>query len=304
VGDVVVLASSRTIQVPWESFRKRFSGERAVASFERVNITNPLQMFFHFYASEEVVERFIAGITFRNTDDNVWLEYRMPRNMVEMSKSQTSEEHGIGIGLLQTGSEQRLEGFAGMLPGVPVDALVSESLGYQYGMEPGVDRTGAVVDSWAPARSLIVQGLRSAILRRDDPGLSASFERWVSEGETKMRNRAGTNFPMAQTAAANALYQEGDLQNAEAHYRDALRYVSSPAYYEALVGLGNIAAQRGQRDQAQDFYERAVARNPYQVIAFHNLASLFLGNDAEKLRSVVERGLRFNPNDPELAQFR
>ena len=112
------------------------------------------------------------------------------------------------------------------------------------------------------------------------------------------------DLPMAQTAVAHTFYQAGDLQNAEGYYRNALRHVSSYAYYEALVGLGNIAARRGERAQAQEFYERAIAHNPYQVIAFHNLASLFLGNDAGKLRSVVEQGLRFNPNDPELAQLR
>ena len=94
---------------------------------------------------------------------------------------------------------------------------------------------------------------------------------------------------MAQTAVAHTFYQAGDLQNAEAYYRNALRHVSSYAYYEALVGLGNVAARRGQRDQAQDFYEQAIAHNPYQIIAFHNLASLYLGSDAEKLRNVVER---------------
>jgi hypothetical protein len=34
-----------------------------------------------------------------------------------------------------------------------------------------------------------------------------------------------------------------------------------------------------------------------------SLASLFLGSDAVKLRSVVDRGLLFNPHDPVLAQF-
>jgi spermidine synthase len=328
VGDVVVLASEHAIQVPWETFRKRFSYDRAFASFERVGILNPLQLFFHFYASEDVVPGFIADVTLRNTDDNVWLEYRTPRNMVEMDPTKTAQEHGIGIRFLQAGSEQRLEAFERMLPAVPVDALIRDSLAYQYGMELGVDRNGAVVDMWAPARSWVVQGLRSAIRRRGNPQLSNSFEGWVSEGETKMRAYSGAikrlmsvkdtgrevstvlnildtvrDLPMAQSAVAHTFYQAGDLQNAEAYYRNALRHVSSYAYYEALVGLGNIAARRGERAQAQEFYERAVAHNPYQVIAFHNLASLFLGNDPGKLRSVVEQGLRFNPNDPELAQL-
>jgi hypothetical protein len=84
-------------------------------------------LFFHFYASEDVVEKFIAGTSLRNTDDNVWLEYRMPGNMVEMSTSQTTEEHGIGITLLQAGSDQRLEDVERMLPSVPFDTLCGAS---------------------------------------------------------------------------------------------------------------------------------------------------------------------------------
>ena len=163
------------------------------------------------------------------------------------------------------------------------------------------------------------------ILRRNDPALSASFERWVSDGETKIRNQAtaiqdlmamqdfsrevaaiqnilglAPDLPLAQTVMANTLYQSGDLQTAESYYRGVLRYASSFAYYDALVGLGNVAARRGQREQAQEFYERAIARNPYQVVAFRNLASVLRGGDAERLRSALERGLLFNPQDAEL----
>ena len=87
---------------------------------------------------------------------------------------------------------------------------------------------------------------------------------------------------------------------AELWYRNALHRVSSKAYYDALVGLGNIALRRGERDEAEDFYERAIAHNPYQAVAFRNLAFMMRGNDASKLRGAVERGLRFNPGDAQL----
>ena len=125
----------------------------------------------------------------------------------------------------------------------------------------------------------------------------------TSQQDAERRDNPVFSLGFALFWAPELFLWAGDLQNAEAYYRNSLRDVSSYAYYEALVGLGNVAARRGQRDQAQDFYERAVVRNPYRVIAFHNLASLFLGSDAEKLRSVVERGLLFNPHDPELAQL-
>jgi tetratricopeptide (TPR) repeat protein len=280
--------------------------DKALASFQRVDLTDPLQLFFHFYASEDAVRKFIASTRARNTDDNVWLEYHTPGNIVETSSLDTAQEHGIGIRLLEAGADQRLDGFETMLPGVPIEALLKESLAYQYGLRLGYDRTGAVIDRWGAARKVVVEGLRSAVRRRDDTELSMVLERGVSQGETKIRTRsdAPSDIAIAEAGAAASFYKKGDLQNAEAHYRNALRYVASPAYYEALVGLGNIAVRQGRREQAQEFYERAVARNPYRVIAFHNLASLFLGTDAAKLRSVVERGLRFNPQDSLLAQFR
>ena len=111
------------------------------------------------------------------------------------------------------------------------------------------------------------------------------------------------DFPMAQTLLANTLYQSGDLQDAEMHYRGVLRYVSSYGYYDALVGLGNIAARRGLWAQAEDFYERAIAHNPYHVAAFRNLALVLRGRNAEKLRNVLDRGLRFNPQDAELERL-
>jgi hypothetical protein len=45
---------------------------------------------------------------------------------------------------------------------------------------------------------------------------------------------------------------------------------------------------------------RAIAHNPYHVVAFRNLALMMRGNDPQKLRIAVERGLRFNPQDPQL----
>jgi spermidine synthase/tetratricopeptide (TPR) repeat protein len=319
VGDAMVLASMRPIQVPWQTFESRFSYQRTVASFKRVNLTNPLQMFFHFYASEDVVNRFIATTSLRNTDDNVWLEYRMPRNLIEVTSPHGSQEESIGITLLKAESDRRLDAFERMLPGVPREAVVRETLAYQYGMELDVGLLG-IGDPWATARAIVANGLRSEIARTD-PAVSSAVEGWINDGENRIRNqtaaiqtlistddpgaigevaRAMPDLPIAQISMANAFYQQGDLESAEMWYRNALAHPSSKAYYDALVGLGTIAFRRGLRDQAQDFYERAIQHNPYQAIAFRNYAFLLRGNDAVKLRSVVERGLVFNPQDAQL----
>jgi len=142
VGDVVVLASQRPIQIPWEIFRKRFSDDRAFASFERVGIVKPDQIFFISTPpkmSSAGSLQILPSATLTTTSGSI----PDALHMVEVGAAQTSEEHGIGIALLRNGSEQRLEAFEKMLPAVPVDALVREALAYQYGMEPGrSDRRG------------------------------------------------------------------------------------------------------------------------------------------------------------------
>jgi spermidine synthase len=270
VGDAMVLASAKPIQVPWDVFQSRFAGDRAKASFAMANISSPLQLFFHFYASEAAVGEFISATSLRNTDDNVWLEYRMPRNMVETQKE------SIGITLLGLDS-RRLTAFQNMLQGVPLQAVIRESLAYQYGMELDVDSTG-VVDSWALARDAIVKGMRSEISGTNDVMLSRIVEQSVGEGERKMRAQAGAvqrliatddpaeiqdilnvlpDLPIAQITMANSLYQQGQLATAEMWYRRALNRISSKAYYDALVGLGNLALRTGRRNEAEEFYERA-----------------------------------------------
>jgi tetratricopeptide (TPR) repeat protein len=282
------------------------------------------------YAFSVILGMFLLGVGFGSAVAARWAERTGMSGVTAMaaledlSNSQGSGQQSIGISLLQAGGGQRLQAFESMLPGVPLDALLRDALTYQYRMELEVDPSG-VVDVWAAERTLSVQRLRSEILRRNDTALLTSFDRWVSDGEAKMRNQAAAvqslikirdlprdaaviqnivgvipDLARAHVAIGNALHQRGDLQMAEAYYRNALARVSSSVYYDALVGLGNIAASRGQLQQAQTFYERAIAQNPYRATGFRNLASVLRGNDAEKLRKVVERGLLFNPGDPEL----
>jgi tetratricopeptide (TPR) repeat protein len=319
VGDAMVLASTRPIQLPWQTFESRFLGERTLASFQRVNLSNPFQMFFHFYASEDVVNEFISSTRLRNTDDNAWLEYRMPRNLVEATSPHGSQQKSIGITLLEAEADRRLDAFEHMLSGVPREALVRETLAYQYGMELDVGLMG-ITDPWATAREVLANGLRSEVTRTE-PAMTPAVERWITDGENRIRSQTAAiqtlistddpgaiheigaampDLPIAQISMANSFYQQGDLQSAETWYRRTLNHPSSKAYYDGLVGLGTIALRRGLRDQAQDFYERAIKHNPYQAIAFRNLAFLLRGNDAVKLRTVVERGLVFNPDDAQL----
>jgi tetratricopeptide (TPR) repeat protein len=58
----------------------------------------------------------------------------------------------------------------------------------------------------------------------------------------------------------NMLFQQGDLQQANLAYGEALRLF--PNHYEALAGLGKTAAARGEIAQAIDYMKRSVTAVP------------------------------------------
>ena len=85
---------------------------------------------------------------------------------------------------------------------------------------------------------------------------------------------------------ANTFYQAGDLQNAEAHYRNGLRDISSYAHYEARwdwetsLPCGDSAIRRRTFMNALSFAIH-IGLSPSTI------SSLFLGSDADKLGALL-----------------
>jgi protein O-GlcNAc transferase len=105
------------------------------------------------------------------------------------------------------------------------------------------------------------------------------------------------------SAAAIAAYRlgvdaarAGDLERAEAHYRQAL--AAEPAFPEAWMNLGNVLAARSRREEAIDCYHRALKLRPDYALARYNLGNLFLVSGLyEDAREQYRKVLARNPDD-------
>jgi tetratricopeptide (TPR) repeat protein len=89
--------------------------------------------------------------------------------------------------------------------------------------------------------------------------------------------------------------QEGRLDDAEAQYKFCLEQV--PNHVPAHVGLGNIHLRRGNTEEAQRWYEKALQIDPNLPIALNNLAWLRVEtrtrlNEAEDLATRAIAGYR------------
>ena len=94
---------------------------------------------------------------------------------------------------------------------------------------------------------------------------------------------------------AVALHQSGQLQQAEAMYRQVLQ--TNPHQFDALHLLGVIAKQRGTPQAALDWFRQAIRVDNRQAIAHGNLGVVLqeLGLTQEALESY-ERALQLKPD--------
>jgi len=100
-------------------------------------------------------------------------------------------------------------------------------------------------------------------------------------------------------AQGNELIQHGELEEAVARYREALRL--KPDSAGAHNHLGNALAQQGELEEAVTHYREALRLKPDFAEASLNLADLLVregkpGEAVETLRQAI----RLRPNDPEL----
>jgi tetratricopeptide (TPR) repeat protein len=277
---------------------------------------------------EATVHELLRGVRIRNTDDNAWLEHRMPKDMLRSHQPPSADTDTVSQLVTSLGASRHLRGLEEMLPGVPLEDCAEGMLEHALRIEPTILPGGAVPDPGLSMRSARIAGMFQEIERMNDPERLRRFEAHRREQERYFENRweaariladplgrgqapdrvalqqalaLAPDLPQALLLIANGFFVQGHLDEAERYYRRLLDYPMSTASYDALVGLGNIAVLQGRFDEAAVLLERAAARNPYFPNAYASLATLYVGQkNLELAREVLRRGLQFNPANPDL----
>jgi spermidine synthase len=108
---------------------------------------------------------------------------------------------------------------------------------------------------------------------------------------------------LAHKNLADGLLQRGRIDEAETHYREALRI--QPGWFDARVGWADLLAAQGRLDEALVRYEEELRRNPNETRAgtraagHYGLALLRVGRFAEA-RDQIERALAVHGGVAEL----
>jgi hypothetical protein len=327
--DFVVLASDREISIPWETFSSRFNLPSVRETYARIGIVNPYQVAFFLHGPEAALRELTRGTRRRNTDDNVRLEYRTPKELMRTVVFGVRTD--LGLTVAAAGAEHRLQALQRMLPGVPVPDLVREIIAYPHSLDPDPTAQEFTSSMWDKTQQVLARGLEMELRKQGRKDLANAVVEWDREGSQRrivrekltleirefarqarppdaaLMERAlreAPDLPYVLVSLGHYLLFGGDEDLAEEAYGKAIETPSGYPYFEGLIALARMSARRGELDRAEQFCEQAIAWNPYYPRAFALLAEIAsMAGREEIAATAIRRGLRWNPKDSDLLRL-
>ncbi|UCF80537.1 MAG: fused MFS/spermidine synthase [Acidobacteriota bacterium] len=332
LGDSVILASREPITIQWETLEERFNQEDVRKAFYDFKIRNPLELLFFFLAGTDEVEKYIADTVERNTDDNVWLEHRMPYDFFKVGRQ------SIGVDLLERFAKSKAAGLKKTVPGIPMEEAVEAIINHMYLSGLEIKNKTSVYDYWRERREPIVSGFLDAFEEKGDEAMVENIRAWKEEGEKhnevllqatievvralknpemqkepaqlktflKEALDKAPDLPYALVASGALAFREQDYTQAEGHFRKTLEYPwSRLSYYSAATGLAETLENQERLDEALTYARIAKKKNPYYPNAFEIEARLLhRRGETEAALKLLKEGLFYNPGETTLLKAR
>ena len=84
-GESVILASREPLRADWKTLENRFYDPKVYADLKMLDVMTPYNLVDFFMGAEAQIDQYLSGVTRINTDDNVWLEHRIPMDFLNAS---------------------------------------------------------------------------------------------------------------------------------------------------------------------------------------------------------------------------
>jgi hypothetical protein len=85
-GESVIIASREPLHADWGTLGKRFYDPKVYADLRMLDMLTPYNLVDFFMGAEAQIDQYLSGVTRINTDDNVWLEHRIPFDFLNGSQ--------------------------------------------------------------------------------------------------------------------------------------------------------------------------------------------------------------------------
>jgi spermidine synthase len=86
-GESVIIASKEPLRADWKLLENRFYDPTVYADLKMLDMMTPFNLVDFFMGGEAQIDRYLSGVTGINTDDNVWLEHRIPMDVFNLGRT-------------------------------------------------------------------------------------------------------------------------------------------------------------------------------------------------------------------------
>ncbi len=240
-GDLILVASMEPLQLDLDRLREITEGPPG-DDLRHLEVMPLGQLLSYFVTDRDGLKRFVDGWDTRVTDDNLYLEYAVPRHMFD-------EAHRTSV--------------------VALDPVSTSVVPYVTGAENDSTLL-ADLDRNRLARSI---SLRARYTNRLPEGAKTAEEAWemalAIAPEDQLTRRILSNL---WNERAIQLLQAGDAAAARPIFRRVSQMGERGERSLALNNLGAIAFNAGNDDSAKVFWEATLEQEPSFTTALYNLS--------------------------------
>jgi spermidine synthase len=85
-GESVIIASKEPLRADWKTLESRFYNSKVYSDLKMLDVMSPYNLVVFFVAAEDQIDQYLSGVSRINTDDNVWLEHRIPIDFLNSTR--------------------------------------------------------------------------------------------------------------------------------------------------------------------------------------------------------------------------
>jgi spermidine synthase len=300
-GDLIVVGSMEPLALEIGRVREALAGEPG-ADLAQVEILPLAQVLAHFVTDRAGIEAYVGNETRRVTDDNLYLEYAVPRHMfqVEGRVDVTTLERvtrPILPHLAGTGVDSALAADIARFREARRISLLAHVRGQ---MPPGArnpEEAFRMALAVAPGEQTASDYLSHEL---NEQGIVAMGSGDTLTAAGKFREAAAIGSRQERALALNNLgmlaFRRGEVDSAGRAWQAARE--EEPDHPIVLFNLAIMASYEGRRRDAVALFRQVVGRQNDNESALNNLAYqlALLGEDLEEAERDARRAVALNPS--------
>ena len=228
-GESVAIASAEPIKMNWQELEKRFYSPSVYRDFQAIDFHNPFNLVAFYLGGEHQIDAYLRDVTKVNTDDNVWLEHRIPMDMLDIS-------HGNLFFMLRSKiKDDNRKSLRKIFSGIPLEQLDIE------------------LATLSKDGDLYYQKAEKARQDNDLVRMEEYYRQTFSDFNSKYYYQAGLKL---------AEYLHSQHRSEEALEVTAILQKNVPAFPDAYLLEARIKIKMGEGRKAKETINRGLMYNP------------------------------------------